>query len=237
MKLSRRDAIRMSGTTLAGLSIGAVLPNKTLARASQQEPWPDQLVEQETRERPALPLEPDGSAREYPASQAGTISDPAIWRYTNGEPPDIEFDYRQLAIKVDPRGSARLGGTLRFADLEPLPRHSQVVLLQCGAPNPTGIVKWTGVRFSDFAEMIGVQPAAHYCQLVAADGHWVDEDIRTLMHPQAMLVWLLNDEPLPPKHGAPLRLVIPFRYGARSIKAITEISFGQSPRTRQPPGR
>jgi DMSO/TMAO reductase YedYZ molybdopterin-dependent catalytic subunit len=26
-------------------------------------------------------------------------------------------------------------------------------------------------------------------------------------------------------HGAPLRLVVPFRYGNRSIKAITEISF------------
>jgi len=35
----------------------------------------------------------------------------------------------------------------------------------------------------------------------------------------------LDDEPIPPKHGAPLRLIIPFRYGARSIKAVTEISF------------
>ncbi len=217
--------------------MGAVIPNEILAQAAQQAPWPDRLVEQEIRQRPELPLNPDGSAREYPASQAGTISEPNIWRYTNGEPPDIEFDYRKLAIKVDPRGSARLGGTLRFTDLEQLPRHSYVVLLQCGAPNPRGIVKWTGVRFSDFAEMIGVQPAGYYCQLVAADGYWVDEDVRTLMHPQVMLVWLLNDEPIPPKHGAPLRLIIPFRYGARSIKAISEITFGPSLPRRQPPAR
>ena len=44
-----------------------------------------------------------------------------------------------------------------------------------------------------------------------------------------MLVWVLNDEPLPPRHGAPLRLVIPFRYGVRSVKAITEIVFGITP--------
>jgi DMSO/TMAO reductase YedYZ molybdopterin-dependent catalytic subunit len=30
---------------------------------------------------------------------------------------------------------------------------------------------------------------------------------------------------IPSKHGAPLRLVVPFRYGNRSIKAITEIIF------------
>jgi DMSO/TMAO reductase YedYZ molybdopterin-dependent catalytic subunit len=41
-----------------------------------------------------------------------------------------------------------------------------------------------------------------------------------------MLVWMMNDEPLDPQHGAPLRLVMPFRYGNRSIKAITEIIFG-----------
>jgi DMSO/TMAO reductase YedYZ molybdopterin-dependent catalytic subunit len=47
----------------------------------------------------------------------------------------------------------------------------------------------------------------------------------TLMHPQVVLAWHLNDEPIPPQHGAPLRLIIPFRYGARSLKAITEIQF------------
>jgi DMSO/TMAO reductase YedYZ molybdopterin-dependent catalytic subunit len=41
-----------------------------------------------------------------------------------------------------------------------------------------------------------------------------------------MLAWMMNDEPISADHGAPLRLVIPFRYGRRSLKAITEIVFG-----------
>ena len=49
-----------------------------------------------------------------------------------------------------------------------------------------------------------------------------------------MLAWLMNDEPIPPKHGAPLRLIVPFRYGNRSIKAITEIAFG-TPSLPMPP--
>jgi len=50
--------------------------------------------------------------------------------------------------------------------------------------------------------------------------------MKTMMHPQVMLVWMMNDQPLSAQHGAPIRLVIPFRYGARSIKAVTDISFG-----------
>lgn len=225
MRMSRRDAMRMSATTLAGLSLGQMKPDQLLGQAAPQQPWPDQLVERPVREIATLPLNPDGTAPEHTPKEAGTISEPTLWRYTSGQPPQIEFDYRKLKIKVDARGTARLSGTLAFKDLESLPRHSYVVLLQCGAPNPRGIVKWTGVRFKDFADMLGVRPFAHYCRVVASDRYWVEEDIKTMMHPQVMLAWLLNDEPIPPKHGAPLRLIIPFRFGARSIKAVTEIYF------------
>ena len=227
MKLSRRDAIRVSGTTVAGLSVGAVSANSMLAQArsqSQQE-WPDRLVELPLRERVPLPLNPDGSAPEHPPEDAGEITG-TIWRYTGGEPPDIDFDYRNLEVRLDSRGFARLGGTFRFSDIEDLPRHSITTLLQCGVPEPTGIVKWTGVRFSDFAEMIGVQPPAHYCRIISHDGYFSDEEMPTMMHPQVMLAWLLNDRPIPPINGAPLRLIIPFRYGARNVKAISEITFG-----------
>jgi DMSO/TMAO reductase YedYZ molybdopterin-dependent catalytic subunit len=72
---------------------------------------------------------------------------------------------------------------------------------------------------------MGAQSFAYYGRLVGSDAYFIDEDMKTLMHPQVILAWLLNDEPIPPQHGAPLRLIVPFRYGARSLKAITEISF------------
>jgi DMSO/TMAO reductase YedYZ molybdopterin-dependent catalytic subunit len=131
-----------------------------------------------------------------------------------------------MKIKVDTRGLAKLAGTMHISDLEKLPKVSRTFLLQCGAANPRGIVKWTGVRFSVFADMLGLIPGAHYCRFVASDRMYVDEAMQTLRHPQVMLTWLMNDEPIPPKHGAPLRLIVPFRYGNRSIKAITEIMFG-----------
>ncbi len=78
----------MSGSTLAGLSISGLLPGDLQAQAAQpQEPWPDQLVERPLRQGfPApFPLNPDGSAPEHPASAAGPITDPLMWR--TAEPP------------------------------------------------------------------------------------------------------------------------------------------------------
>ena len=229
MAISRRDALRISGSTLAGLSVGALTTEQVQAQAAQQvqEAWPDRLVERPMRPGfPApLPLNPDGSAPEHAASAAGAITDPLMWRTPNRQAPEIEFDHRKMAIKVDTRGLGKLAGTLRFADLEKLPRVSHTFLLQCGAPNPRGIVKWTGVSFNDFADMLGLVPGTHYCRLVASDRHYVDEAMATLRHPQVMLAWLMNDQPIPSRHGAPLRLIVPFRYGNRSIKAITEMVF------------
>ena len=237
MKLSRRDAIRVSGTTVAGLSMGVMNPSGMLGQAQEQE-WPDRLVEGEPRQRSDLPLNADGSAPEHSESSADDGITGVIYRYTGGEAPDIEHDFRRATIKLNSVGLARLGGTVRFSDLESLPRHSMTTLLQCGAPVPKGIVKWTGVRFRDFADMIGVRAPAHYCRLISHDGYFTDEEMPTMVHSQVMLAWMLNDEPLPPVNGAPIRLVIPFRYGARSIKAISEITFG-SPGLpmRAPPSR
>ncbi len=229
MNISRRHALSVSGTVLTGLSLG-MTPERLLAEAARQTPQaappvPDHLADATVREMPVLPLKKDGSVQEYSAKDITPITDPVRWRNVKGDAPDIEHDYRKLKVKVTGGGITRRAGTMSFADLEHLPRHSQITLLQCGAKDPHGIVKWTGVRFSEFAKMLGVQPGAHYCRFLAADGMWSDEDVRTLMHPQVMLAWMMNDAPIPPKHGAPLRVVIPFRYGVRSVKAITEIGF------------
>lgn len=221
MELSRRDVIQSSATMVAGLSVVA---NRITSAAAQPAPaaQADTLVETPLRRISPLPLNPDGSAPEHTEAEIGKL-DGVLWK-TRGT-PDIEFDFQKMRVKVDSRGAAKLSGALHASDLEKLPRHSQINLLQCGAAKPTGIVKWTGVRFSDVAKMLGAQDFAAYGRFAGSDGYVIDEDVKTLMHPQVMLAWMMNDQPLPPEHGAPMRLVIPFRYGARSLKAITEIQF------------
>ena len=121
MTLSRRKALSLSGSTLAGLSLGVLRPEHAAALEVQgQDDWPDSLVERPLREgfSASLPLEPDGSAPEHPESAAGPITDPLKWRSAGRQTPEIEFDYRQMAIRVDTRGLGKLAGTLRFSDLE-----------------------------------------------------------------------------------------------------------------------
>lgn len=220
MNMSRRETIQ-TVTALAALSVAAVRANPAAA-AQAAAPLPDNMAEARLRTIAPLPLKPDGSAVEYTQAETGPI-DGVLWKGKGT--PDIEFDYRKMKVKVDGRGTTKLSGTLSFSDLEKLPRFSQITLLQCGAPKPHGIVKWTGVRFSDFANSVGAQTFANYVRLTGSDDYYLDDDMATLMHPQVMLAWMANDAPLPPEHGAPMRLVVPFRYGARSVKAITGIAF------------
>jgi len=229
MTISRREAIRISGSALAGLSLSTLAGTNLEAEQAAQQPadWPDQLVERPLRPNfPAhLPLNPDGSAPEHQPSEAGSIMEPLMWRTTDRQAPQMEYDYKKLKVKVDTRGLGKLAGTMHFSDLDKLPKVSHTYLLQCGAANPRGVVKWTGVKFADFADMLGLVEGVHYCRFVASDKMYIDEAMETLRRPQVMLAWLMNDQPIPPKHGAPLRLIVPFRYGNRSIKAITEMAF------------
>ena len=92
MAISRRKALSMSGATLAGISLGVLKPEPAHATQPEQQDWPDTLVERPLRDGfPApLPLNADGSAPEHPASAAGPITDPLMWRTQGRQTPDTE---------------------------------------------------------------------------------------------------------------------------------------------------
>ncbi len=48
------------------------------------------------------------------------------------------------------------------------------------------------------------------------------------MHPLAFMATGMYDEDLPKQNGAPLRLVVPWKYGFKSIKAIVKIRFSET---------
>ena len=76
MTISRRDAIAVTGSALAGLSVGGLDPKELAAQVARQEQeFPDRLIDVEPRATfPVdLPLNPDGSAPEHPESAAGPI--------------------------------------------------------------------------------------------------------------------------------------------------------------------
>ena len=88
-------------------------------------------------------------------------------------------------------------------------------------------MKWGGAKLSDFA-------AAHaaslkdkpWVGLETPDGdYYVGLDRASAMHPQTLLAYEMNGQPLTDGHGAPLRLLIPVKYGVKNLKRIGKITF------------
>jgi DMSO/TMAO reductase YedYZ molybdopterin-dependent catalytic subunit len=57
------------------------------------------------------------------------------------------------------------------------------------------------------------------------EDYYVGLDIKSALHPQTLLAYERNGQPLEWEHGAPLRLIIPVKYGIKNIKRIGLIRY------------
>ncbi len=65
-----------------------------------------------------------------------------------------------------------------------------------------------------------------YAAIETPDGeYYVGLDMASALNPQTLLCYEMNGQPLTPQHGAPLRLVIPLKYGIKNLKRIGTIRF------------
>ena len=96
------------------------------------------------------------------------------------------------------------------------------------------ISHWGGIKFSDFIAHYNLQEEAKkkYVGLATpGEGYYVGIEMPGALHPQTLLAYEVNNKPLPPEHGQPLRLIIPVKYGIKNLKRIGTISFSdQRPR-------
>ena len=102
------------------------------------------------------------------------------------------------------------------------------------------VVPWVGFELASLLERVGVQPSAKYVAFETLvrpeempgqsypildwpyrEGLRLDE----AMHPLTILATGLYGEEMPKQNGAPLRLVVPWKYGFKSIKSIVRISL------------
>ena len=85
---------------------------------------------------------------------------------------------------------------------------------------PTSNAKYVGfVTLLDPAQMPGQR--THILDWPYVEGLRMDE----AMHPLTLLATGLYGKELPNQNGAPLRLVVPWKYGFKSIKSIVKIRF------------
>ena len=121
-------------------------------------------------------------------------------------------------------GLAREPLHLSAADVERLPRVSQSSRLKC-VQCWSARVNWGGFRFGHLLEVAKPSKSAKAVRIDCADKWYEYFSIQDLLSNRVLMALDLAGKPLPDKHGAPLRLIDPSRYGYKSAKLITSITF------------
>jgi len=105
------------------------------------------------------------------------------------------------------------------------------------------VIPWAGYSLSEFINACEPLPGANYVQFLSlADGkqeklpyeagiQWpYSEGLRMdeAMHPLTLLTFGLYGQELPNQDGAPVRLIVPWKYGFKSAKSIVKVKFVKS---------
>ena len=105
------------------------------------------------------------------------------------------------------------------------------------------VVPWNGFELRGLLERVGVRPGAKYVafETLLRPSEMPGQRTRVLawpyveglrldeaMHPLTLLATGIYGEPMPKQNGAPIRLVVPWKYGFKSIKSIVRISLTEA---------
>ena len=167
-----------------------------------------------------------GTAKEDPAAYAGTLTT---------TPWTVQVDGM-----VDKPGTYDLGDLISGMTIE-----ERIYRFRC-VEAWSMIIPWQGFQLSALLNKLGVQAGAKYVgfetlvrpeempgqQMGILDWPYV-EGLRLdeAMHPLTLIATGLYGQPLPNQNGAPIRLVVPWKYGFKNIKAIVRITLTDT----QPP--
>lgn len=116
--------------------------------------------------------------------------------------------------------------------LRAMPAQTQITRHDC-VEGWSAIGKWTGVRLSHLLQQAKLNVQARYLVFHCADTlggipYYESIDLIDAHHPQTILAWALNDEPIPIGNGAPLRLRVERQLGYKHAKYVLRIEAVES---------
>jgi DMSO/TMAO reductase YedYZ molybdopterin-dependent catalytic subunit len=121
------------------------------------------------------------------------------------------------------------GDTLQLTldEIKALPKKDIVFDFKC-IEGWNQVSHWAGVPLKIFMDHYGLKDEAqlNYVGLQTPDKkYYVGIDMPSALHPQTLLCYEMNGNPLPLNQGFPLRLIIPVKYGIKHLKRIGTMSF------------
>ena len=147
------------------------------------------------------------------------------------EPDKLLINTFDMTPQIDPRqfrltinGEVDRPMQLSMADLQALPLTSMVIRHVC-VEGWAAIVQWGGVRLQDLIALAQPKSGVRYVYFQSADGYYESWDLASAVHPQTLMAYQKNGQPLPIENGAPLRLAAPIKLGYKQSKWVTQIKL------------
>jgi DMSO/TMAO reductase YedYZ molybdopterin-dependent catalytic subunit len=182
-----------------------------------------------------------------PAALGGDVT-PTAQFYRRNHFPIPVLD--GAAWRLDVGGMVQQPLSLSLHELTQLPAETAVITLECAGngralfrPSTPGVqwefgavgaAEWTGPHLADVLARAGIQHGAREVIFGGADRGMVDGlphpirferslTVQDALESGALLAYAMNGQPLPVRHGYPLRLVVPGWYAVASVKWLTDI--------------
>jgi len=162
------------------------------------------------------------------------------------------IDEKTWTLEVN--GLVRNTLKLSLEALKALPKHEMIVTLECagnGRANyekrkqsmpwfneAVGNARWSGVRLTEVLSESGWEDSVSEVVFTGADQgldhgimHYFARSLKLekALHPDTLLAYEMNGQPLPVQHGYPLRLIVPGWYGVASVKWLKSIELMDHP--------
>ena len=140
--------------------------------------------------------------------------------------------------------------SLNLKELKQFHRHELNVTMECAGngrahfpkrkqsmpwfSEAVGTAKWSGVRLKDLLTKTELKPSVSEVVFTGADrglDHGIDHHyarslkLEQALHPDMLLAYEMNGQPLPFQHGFPLRLIVPGWFGVASVKWLKNLEL------------
>ncbi|WP_433945708.1 sulfite oxidase-like oxidoreductase [Paenibacillus sp. SN-8-1] len=139
------------------------------------------------------------------------------------EGPVPEYEMNSWTLRVF--GEVEEERIFSLDELKALPQSRSESDIHCVTRWSKFDTRWEGVKFRDFMKSLRVLPEAKYVMIHADTNYETNLPLEDLLHEDVLLAFNYDDKPLTPKHGYPLRLVVPHLYFWKSAKWVRGIEF------------
>lgn len=236
IKTPRREILK-SGLTMGGIAATASMPfwsQLALGASEELVPFTDML------ENYTVPPVAPGGIHYLDSRTIDSFYTPNDDFYIVQHYNQPELSERDFSLNIT--GMVHKPLKFSMADLKKRPRIEIDAGFECGGNSKSlfqgliGNARWAGVSLSEILKEAGVQYGGTEIVFYGADKgteNIRDTDVEQsfsrsmhfndAMHPEVMLAYEMNGEPLPLYHGAPLRVIVPGWYGVANVKWLNQI--------------